>query len=56
MIGEIVESVKQGNLNLSIKSSKLNNGLSLSDIVVNMVLVGIIISKEEHGAKIEIKG
>lgn len=32
LIGEIVPSIKEGNMNVSIKSSKVNNGLSLSDI------------------------
>ena len=41
---------------MSVKASKLNNGLTISDIQDNMVLQGVVKSKEEHGAKIELHG
>ena len=41
---------------MSVKASKLNNGLAISDIQDNMVLQGVVKSKEEHGAKIELHG
>ncbi|EAR99985.1 S1 RNA-binding domain protein (macronuclear) [Tetrahymena thermophila SB210] len=56
LIGEIVPSIKEGNMNVSIKTSKVNSGLQISDIHLNMILPGLVSSKEDHGAKIEFNG
>lgn len=39
-----------------MKASKLNSGLQLNDIHENMVIAGLVSSKEEHGAKISLNG
>lgn len=56
MLGEITKSVKEGNLNLSTKASQMNNGLTLADVHENMVLAGLVSSKEEHGVKVLLNG
>ncbi|EGR29983.1 programmed cell death 11, putative [Ichthyophthirius multifiliis] len=52
LIGEIVNSIKEGNSNISIKPSVVNEGLQFNEIYENMLLQGKVLTKEEYGIKV----
>lgn len=52
VVGVVVPSIKEGNVQLSLKPSLINQDLAFDDIFPGQVLAASIVSKESYGLKL----